>query len=136
MCSSDLAAHAETAAVGSNQFALSYASRTATAFRAELGVQTDRTIAIDNDSRLTLFGRTAYARDTVSNPALSANFTALGTTSGFTVFGTRPSQNLLLTSSGAEWQLAGGVSFMVRADAEWGERSRTYSGTARIRYTW
>ncbi|GLH79210.1 autotransporter [Bradyrhizobium sp. SSBR45G] len=128
--------YAETAAIGSNQFALTYAGRNATAFRAELGVHTDRTIAIESGSQLTLFGRTAYAHDVVSNPALSANFTALGTASGFTVFGTRPSQNLLLTSSGAEWQLASGVSLMIRADTEWGERSRTTSGTGRIRYTW
>jgi uncharacterized protein with beta-barrel porin domain len=83
-----------------------------------------------------LFGRTAYARDTVSNPALAANFAALGPTGGFTVFGAQPSQNLLLSSAGAEWRLAGGVSFMLKADSEWGERSRTYSGTGRIRYTW
>ncbi|NPU13893.1 autotransporter domain-containing protein [Bradyrhizobium sp. 83002] len=129
-------AYAETASLGSNQFALTHAGRTATAFRAELGVHTDRTIAIEHGGQLTLFGRTAYAHDVVSNPSVTANFAALGSTSGFTVFGAKPSQNLLLTSSGAEWQLASGVSFMVRADTEWGERSRTWSGTGRIRYTW
>jgi autotransporter-associated beta strand protein len=129
-------AYAETVAVGSNQFALSYAGRTATAFRAELGVQTERRIAIDKGGQLTLFGRTSYAHDTVSNPALAASFTALGTAGGFTVFGTRPSQNLLLTSSGAEWQLAGGVSVMLKAESEWGERSRSWSGTGRFRYAW
>ncbi|MGJ4931832.1 autotransporter outer membrane beta-barrel domain-containing protein [Bradyrhizobium sp. HKCCYLS2038] len=128
--------YAESAAVGSNQFALSYAGRTATAVRAELGVQTERKIAIDSGGQLTLFGRTAYAHDTVSNPTLTANFTALGAAGGFTVFGTRPSQNLLLTSSGAEWQLATGVSFMLKAESEWGERSRTWAGTGRIRYVW
>ncbi|WP_315783661.1 MULTISPECIES: autotransporter domain-containing protein [unclassified Bradyrhizobium] len=129
-------AYAETASQGSNQFALSYAGRTATAFRAELGVHTDRTIAIENGGQLTLFGRTAYAHDVVSSASVTANFAALGTTSGFTVFGAKPSQNLMVSSTGAEWQLASGVSFMVRADTEWGERSRTWSGTGRIRYTW
>jgi len=27
-------------------------------------------------------------------------------------------------------------SFLLKADTEWGERSRSYSGTGRIRYTW
>ena len=52
------------------------------------------------------------------------------------VFGAKPSQNLALSSSGVEWRLANGISFMVKADSEWGDRSHTYSGTGRIRYTW
>jgi len=128
--------YTEAAALGSNQFALRYAGRTATAIRAELGLNTERLIAIDRGSELSLFGRTAYAHDSVSNPAVAANFAVLGPTGGFTTLGAQPSQHLLLSSAGAEWRLASGVSFMLQADSEWGERSRTYSGTGRIRYTW
>lgn len=128
--------YSEAAAVGSNQFALRYAGRTATAVRAEAGFNVDRLIAIDRGSELSLFGRTAYAHDSISNPVVAANFAVLGPTGGFTTFGAQPSQNLLLSSGGAEWRLASGVSFMLKADSEWGERSRTYSGTGRIRYTW
>lgn len=128
--------YTEAASIGSNQFALRFSGRTATAVRAELGLHADRAVAISRGNELSLFGRAAYAHDTVSNPALAANFAVLGTAGGFTAFGAQPSQNLLLTSAGAEWRLAGGISFMVKADGEWGERSRSYSGTGRIRYTW
>jgi len=82
-------------------------------------------IAINRGGEFSLFGRTAYARDTISNPALGTTFTALGTAGGFTTFGAQASQNVLLSSAGAEWRLAGGVSFMLKADTEWGERSKS-----------
>ena len=128
--------YSEAAASGSNQFALRFAGRTATAFRAEVGLHTDKVIAIDKGSELSLFGKAAYAHDAVTDPAVAANFAVLGATGGFTAFGARSSQNLLLSSAGAEWRLASGVSFMVKADTEWGERSRSYSGVGRIRYSW
>jgi len=37
---------------------------------------------------------------------------------------------------GVEWRLANGLSFMVKADSEWGNHTQTYTGTGRIRYTW
>jgi uncharacterized protein with beta-barrel porin domain len=52
------------------------------------------------------------------------------------VFGGRPSRDLALTTAGAEWRLTNGVSFLVKFDGEFGDRSGTYSGTGRIRYTW
>ena len=128
--------YGEFATVGSNQFALNVAGRTATAYRGELGLRTDKTVAIDNGNQLNLFSKIAYARDEISNPSVAASFTVLGAGSNFTVFGARPSQNLALSSSGFEARLANGVSFMVKGDTEWGERSRTYAGTGRIRYTW
>jgi uncharacterized protein with beta-barrel porin domain len=44
--------------------------------------------------------------------------------------------DLALTTAGAEWRLTNGVSFLVKFDGEFGDRSETYSGTGRIRYTW
>ncbi len=67
---------------------------------------------------------------------MSASFVALGNAGTFTAFGARPSQNLMLSSAGAEWRLASGLSFMLRADSEWSERSKSYGGTGRIRYSW
>jgi hypothetical protein len=46
------------------------------------------------------------------------------------------SRDLALTTAGAEWRLASGVSFPVKFDGEFGERSEACSGTGRIRYTW
>ncbi len=129
--------YGETAVTGSNQFALNFTSRTATAFRGELGLRADKTMPIDNGSQLNLFGRFAYAHDEISNPAAAANFTALGLGAApFTVYGARPSRDLALTSAGAEWRLANGVSFLAKFDGEFGDRSQTYTATGRLRYTW
>ncbi|MBR1214240.1 autotransporter domain-containing protein [Bradyrhizobium sp. JYMT SZCCT0180] len=129
--------YGETAVTGSNQFALNFASRIATAWRGELGVRLDKTMPIDNGSQLNLFGRFAYAHDAISNPAAAANFTALGLGAApFTVYGARPSRDLALTSAGAEWRLANGVSFLAKFDGEFGDRSQTYTATGRLRYTW
>lgn len=129
--------YGETALTGSSQFALNFASRTATAFRGELGLRIDKTAPIDNGSQLDLFGRLAYAHDAISNPAAAANFTALGLGAApFTVYGAHPSRDLALTTAGAEWRLANGVSFLAKFDGEFGDRSQTYAATGRLRYTW
>jgi hypothetical protein len=41
-------------------------------------LRTEKVMAIDNGSQLNLFGKVAYARDEISDPNLTANFTALG----------------------------------------------------------
>jgi autotransporter-associated beta strand protein len=128
--------YTESAAAGSNQFALRFAGRSADALRAELGVQGERRIAPDWAGELNLFSRSAYAYDAIKLPAAAASFTALGPTSAFTTWGAQPSQHLLLSSAGAEWRLGGALTVMVKAETEWGERSRSYGGTARLRYTW
>jgi uncharacterized protein with beta-barrel porin domain len=129
--------YTEVATIGPNpnQFALTFASRTATAVRGEIGLRNEKVMAV-NDGQLSLFGKFAYAHDEISNPAANATFAALGPVAGFTVYGARPSRDLALTTAGAEWRLASGVSFMVKFDGEFGDRSETYSGTGRIRYTW
>lgn len=127
----------EVAVVGSPALALTYAGNTATAFRGELGLRTDKVFRIDNGSQFNLFGKVSYAHDEVSNPALTVNFGGLGGGGApFTIVGARPSRDLLLSTSGAEWRLGNGVSIMAKFDSEYGERTRTYSGTGRLRYTW
>jgi len=129
--------YGEVAVTGSNQFALNFLGSTATAYRGELGLRTDKVMPIDNASQLSLFGRFAYAHDEISNPAAAANFTALGFGAApFTVYGARPSRDLALATAGVEWRLANGVSFLAKFDGEFGDRSQTYVATGRIRYTW
>jgi uncharacterized protein with beta-barrel porin domain len=131
--------YSETAVVGAAAGALSVASRTATAFRGEVGLRPDKVFAVDSGSQLNLFGKFAYAHDEISNPQANVAFAVIGGIGGsapFTVFGARPSRDLALTTAGAEWRLASGVSFLVKFDGEFGDRSETYSGTWRIRYTW
>ena len=129
--------YAESAVGGSNQFALNFNSRTATDYRGELGVRGDRLIAVDNGNQVNLFGKLAYAHDEITNPSASANFTTLGLGAApFIVFGAAPSHDLALTTVGMEYRLASGWSFLAKFDGEFGDRSQTYSGTGRIRYTW
>jgi uncharacterized protein with beta-barrel porin domain len=123
---------------GGGVLALAVAGRTATAYRGEVGLRTDKIMLVDNGGQLNLFGKIAYAHDEISNPAGTVGFVGLGGLGGtpFTVFGTAPARDLALTTGGAEWRTASGVSFLVKFDGEFGDRSQTYSGTGRIRYTW
>jgi len=50
--------------------------------------------------------------------------------------GATPPSDLLLLTAGAEWRLRQGWSFLAKFDGEFGDRSQTYTGTARARYTW
>lgn len=129
--------YAENTVIGAPALALNVAGRTATAYRGEVGLRTDKIVAVDKGGQLNLFGKFAYARDEISDPQAFVNFVGLaGGAAPFTVFGARPSRDLALTTAGAEWRLANGLSFMVKFDGEFGDRSETYSGTGRIRYTW
>jgi len=131
--------YSETAVVGAAAGALDVTARTATAFRGEVGVRSDKVFAVDSGSQLNLFGKFAYAHDEISNPQANIAFATVGGIGGsapFTVFGARPSRDLALTTAGAERRLTNGVSFLVKFDGEFGDRSGTYSGTGRIRYTW
>jgi uncharacterized protein with beta-barrel porin domain len=130
----------ETATMGGGAgLALAVAGRTATAYRGEVGLRTDKVVPVDAGGQLNLFSKIAYAHDEISNPSGTMGFVGLGGLGGggaFTVFGTRPARDLALTTGGAEWRTASGVSFLVKFDGEFGDRSQTYSGTGRIRYTW
>jgi outer membrane autotransporter protein len=127
--------YGEVATVGSPQFALTYNGRTATAVRGELGGRVDKTLAMDNGNQLNLFGKAAWAHDDISDPTLNVSFIGLPTAS-FAVNGAPQPHDLALLTGGAEWRLASGVSFLAKFDGEFANRSQTYSGTGRLRYTW
>jgi outer membrane autotransporter protein len=127
--------YSETATVGSAQFAQTFNGRTATAIRGELGSRVDKAIAIDNGAQLGLFGKLAWAHDEVSDPTLNVSFIGQPIAT-FIVSGATPARDLALVTAGAEWRLANGVSLLAKFDGEFANRSQTYSGTGRIRYTW
>jgi outer membrane autotransporter protein len=128
-------AYGETAASGSPQFALTYGSRNASLVRAELGSWIDRTLTFADGNALFLFGRAAYAHDWQSDPALAATFIGLPTAT-FVVNGAAPPHDLALLTSGAELRWRNGWSLMGKFDGEFSNRSQTYAGTAKLRYTW
>jgi len=127
--------YGETVAAGSPEFALNYNGQTATAVRAELGDRVDRTYALDNGTQLDVFGKAAWAHDEISNPTLNVSFIGLPTAS-FIVNGAAAPRDLGLVTAGAEWRLAKGLSILAKFDGEFAGASQTYSGTARLRYTW
>ena len=129
--------YGETAVTGANQFALNFASRTATAWRGELGVRTDKTMAIDNGSQLNLFGRFAYAHDDDQQSRGGGQLHRAGSRGGPVHRLWRAALARSRTDdAGAEWRLANGVSFLAKFDGEFGDRSQTYTATGRLRYTW
>lgn len=127
--------YGETAVTGTPQFALTYAANTATAVRAELGSWISKTILLANANTLALFGRAAWAHDSDRNLTLTPTFLALPATS-FVVNGAAPPQNLALVTAGVELRLAEGWAALAKFDGEFERRAQTYSGTARLRYTW
>jgi uncharacterized protein with beta-barrel porin domain len=119
-----------------NGFALAFGSRDATDTRSELGARFDRVLAIYSNAVLALRARVAWAHDSVSDPTLLPVFQALPGAGSFIVNGATPARNSALTSAGAEFRLANGVTLLAKFDGEFASRSSTYAGTGAIRYRW
>ena len=125
----------EIAASGSPTFALAYDARTTTTVRTELGSWVDKSYALDRDNVLSLFGRVAWAHDWYSDPSVTATFLSLPGSS-FMEFGAAPVHDSALLTAGAQLYMRNGWSVMAKLDSELAQRSHTYIGTGRLRYTW
>jgi T5SS/PEP-CTERM-associated repeat protein len=127
-------AYAETAISGSNQFALSYASKATTNLRTEVGAKFDRAMLV-RDGIFTLTGRTAWAHDSNVDSSASATFQSLpGAT--FTTSGARPSPNGALLSLGGEMKWHNGWSLAGLLDGEFSRTTTGYTGKGTVRYVW
>ncbi|MBE7608394.1 hypothetical protein, partial [Salmonella enterica] len=72
--------YAETTIIGAAINALAISGRTATAFRGEAGLRTDKVVAVNAGGQVSLFGKFAYARDEISNPQAGVALTGVGPT--------------------------------------------------------
>ena len=72
----DLPAYAEQAIAGANTFALTYAAKSVTDTRSELGIRTDKSFAMQNGI-FTLRGRAAWAHDFNPDRNIAATFQTL-----------------------------------------------------------
>lgn len=127
-------AYGETATSGSSQFALNYASKTATATRTELGARWDKAVAVAGGT-LTFEARTAWAHDWNTDRAATATFQTLpGAT--FTVYGAAPTADAALLSVGAQMAWVRGWSVAANFDGEFSAHSRGYGGKGSISYAW
>ena len=127
--------YSETAASGSNAFALSYDAKSTTSTRTELGIWLDKMFALDRGNMLAIRTRAAWAHDHSSDQSTSAAFQALPGSS-FTMNGAGTVPNSALLSAGAEIRLASGVSFGAKFDGELAAGSQTYAGTGTVRSVW
>jgi uncharacterized protein with beta-barrel porin domain len=127
--------YSEIAASGSSIFALNYSAHTTTVTRTELGAWFDRSIGLNDSAILSLRTRAAWAHDDWSDTRMTAAFQSLPGSS-FTVIGATPVRDSLLASAVAEISFRNGISLAGKFDTELAQRSQTYVGTARLRYTW
>jgi autotransporter-associated beta strand protein len=128
--------YSEASGSGTNQFALSYASRTGNVERGELGSWLNTLYVLQGNSVVSLFGRAAWAHDWQNTSQASATFLGLSPIAAFIVNGAKPAADLGVVTAGAELRLASGWGLMGKFDGEFGSGTQTYAGTARVHYVW
>ncbi|MGJ5070482.1 autotransporter domain-containing protein [Bradyrhizobium oligotrophicum] len=129
-----LPSYAEQVLSGAGTFALSYAGKTVTDARAELGARVDRSFALA-DGVLSLRGRAAWAHNFNPDRTMTASFQALPGTS-FIVNGAAQSRDLALTTASAEIAWRNGWSVAATFEGEFSTISRSYAGKGAVRYSW
>jgi outer membrane autotransporter protein len=130
----DLPAYAEHAVVGTNIFALAYASKSVTDPRSELGFRTDKSFAMP-DGVLTLRGRLAWAHDYDPNRSIGATFQSLPGTS-FVVGGAAQASDSALVTASAEKKWLNGWSAAATFEGEFSQVTASYAGKGVVRYAW
>jgi uncharacterized protein with beta-barrel porin domain len=130
----DLPTYAEQATVGTNAFALGYASKNVIASRSELGLRVDKSFAMQ-DGILTLRGRAAWARDYNTNRNVTASFLTLSDAS-FVVNGAAPANDAALVTASAEMKWLSGFSLSATFEGGFSNVTQSYAGKGAVRYQW
>jgi autotransporter-associated beta strand protein len=129
-----LPSYAEQVAFGANTFALSYNGKDVTATRTELGLRSEKAVAL-TDATLMLRGRLAWAHDFNTDRNVQATFLTLPG-SAFVVNGAQPAADTALTTVSAEMLWRNGWSASATADAQLSDTTHSYSGKGVVRYNW
>jgi uncharacterized protein with beta-barrel porin domain len=130
----DLPAYAEQAIAGANTFALSYASKSVTDTRSELGLRSDKSFAMQNGI-FTLRGRAAWAHDFNTDRAIAPTFQTLPGAS-FVVNGAAPAHDSALVTASAEMKWLNGFSLAGTFEGEFSNVTTSYAGKGVVRYAW
>jgi autotransporter-associated beta strand protein len=130
----DLPAYAEQVIAGANTFALSYASKSVTDTRSELGLRSDKSFAMQNGI-LTLRGRAAWAHDFNTDRAITPTFQTLPGAS-FVVNGAAPAHDAALVTASAEMKWLNGFSLAGTFEGEFSKVTASYAGKGVVRYAW
>ena len=129
-----LPSYTEQAVSGANTFALGYNGKQVTATRTELGLRSEKAVALD-DSTLMLRGRLAWAHDFNTDRNVQAVFVTLPG-SAFVVNGAQPAADTALTTVSAETLWRNGWSAALTAEAQLSDTTHSYSGKGVVRYNW
>jgi autotransporter-associated beta strand protein len=130
----DLPAYAEQAIAGANTFALSYAGKSVTDTRSELGLRSDKSFAVPNGI-FTLRGRAAWAHDFNTDRSITPTFQTLPGAS-FVVNGAAPAHDSALVTASAEMKWLNGFSLAATFEGEFSDVTRSYAGKGVARYAW
>jgi uncharacterized protein with beta-barrel porin domain len=130
----DLPAYAESALAGSSAFALSYAAKSVTDPRSELGFRTDKSYAMP-DGVLTLRGRLAWAHDYDTDRSIGATFQTLPGAS-FVVNGAAQASDSVLVTASVEKKWLNGWSAAATFEGEFSDVTSSYAGKGVVRYQW
>jgi uncharacterized protein with beta-barrel porin domain len=130
----DLPAYAEQAIAGANTFALTYASKSVTDTRSEVGIRTDKSFAMQNGI-FTLRGRAAWAHDFNPDRNIAATFQTLPGAS-FVVNGAAQARDAALVTGSAEMKWLNGFSLAATFEGEFSNVTRSYAGKGVVRYAW
>jgi uncharacterized protein with beta-barrel porin domain len=129
-----LPVHGEQAIIGANTFALNYGASQSTDPTSELGVRTDRSLALGSEI-LTLRSRLAWVHDYNPDRFSGATFQALPGAS-FIVDGARQASDAALTSASAEIKWTNGFSLAATFEGEFSQVTNAYAGKGVVRYEW
>ncbi len=130
----DLPAYAEQAVAGANTFALSYAGKSVTDTRSELGIRTDKSFAMANGI-FTLRGRAAWAHDFNTDRSITPTFQTLPGAS-FVVNGAKPAPDSALVTGSAEMKWLNGFALAATFEGEFSNVTTSYAGKGVVRYAW
>jgi autotransporter-associated beta strand protein len=130
----DLPAYAEQAIAGANTFALSYAGKSVTDTRSELGLRTDKSFAMQNGI-FTLRGRVAWAHDFNTDRAITPTFQTLPGAS-FVVNGAAPAHDSGLVTASAEMKWLDGFALAGTFEGEFSNVTTSYAGKGVVRVAW
>ncbi|HEV2158179.1 autotransporter outer membrane beta-barrel domain-containing protein [Bradyrhizobium sp.] len=130
----DLPAYAERAVTGNTTFALSYASKSVTDTRSELGLRSDKSFGMA-DGIATLRGRLAWAHDFNPDRSIGATFQALPGAS-FVVNGAAQATDAALVTASAEKSWFNGWAIAATFEGEFSNVTRSYAGKGAVKYQW
>ena len=130
----DLPGYAEQAVIRSSAFALTFAAKSVTDVRSELGLRTDKSFATA-DGVLTLRTRFAWAHDHDPDRSIAATFQALPGAS-FVVNGAAQASDSALTTAAVEMKWRNGWSAAATFEGQFSDVTASYAGKGGVRYTW